>query len=195
MSYLKKTSLPQQQHEIRKLIDERLESEESTVKKRIYQWLNNNQYFVDNELFDFYFCVAQNIAAVEVMGASGDKIVKAKNELEQSAEAYKIQIVDTSNWINEQLERKLKRILDNQKILDSKLVQVIERFTKENQNLQIISTGLVNSTSTLLKKQKKMLIQTEVAERKICQAVILGWITSGLLMLGSLATLFLMRSP
>ena len=104
MSYMKKPSLPQQQNELRKLIDERLESEESTVKEQIYQWLNNNQYFTDNELFDFYFCIAQNLAAVELMGASGEKIVKAKNELEQSAEAYKTQIVDTSSWVNEQLK-------------------------------------------------------------------------------------------
>jgi hypothetical protein len=43
----------------------------------VYRWLLNNQYFVDNELFDFYFCVAQNLAAVEALGGSGEKIVRA----------------------------------------------------------------------------------------------------------------------
>ncbi|MEM8723823.1 MAG: hypothetical protein AAGE84_31870, partial [Cyanobacteria bacterium P01_G01_bin.39] len=95
MSYLNKPSLLQQQNELRALIDERLENEESKVKERIYQWLNNNLYFVDNELFDFYFCVAQNLAAVEVLGGSGEKIVNAKTELEASVEAYTTQIVDT----------------------------------------------------------------------------------------------------
>jgi hypothetical protein len=42
---------------------------------------------MDNGLFDFYFCVAQNIVAVEVLGGSGEKIVRAKMELEESVEA------------------------------------------------------------------------------------------------------------
>ena len=104
MTYLKKLTLSQQQQKLKELIDKRLRSEESGIKQRAYQWLNDNQYFVDNELFDFYFCVAQNIAAVEVLGGSGEKIVKAKIELEESVEAYTTQIVDTSNWINEQLK-------------------------------------------------------------------------------------------
>ena len=73
MTYLKKLTLPQQQQELRELIEQRLSREKPEVKERIYQWLNNNQYFVNNELFDFYFCVAQNIAAVEILGGSGNK--------------------------------------------------------------------------------------------------------------------------
>ena len=55
MSYFKKQSLPQQQNELRELIEERLQNEESKIRQRVYQWLNDNQYFVDDELFDFYF--------------------------------------------------------------------------------------------------------------------------------------------
>ncbi|MGL6344439.1 MAG: hypothetical protein ACRC80_35485, partial [Waterburya sp.] len=83
MSYLRKQSLSQQQDELRELIDERLKNEGKGIRERVYQWLLDNRYFVDNELFDFYFCVAQNIAAVEVLGGSGEKIVKAKKELEE----------------------------------------------------------------------------------------------------------------
>ena len=63
--------------------------------------------FVDNELFDFYFCVARNIAAVEVLGGSGEKIVKAKTELEESAQAYTTQVIDLSNWMQEKLDSQL----------------------------------------------------------------------------------------
>ena len=59
VTYLKKLTLSQQQQKLKELIDKRLRSEESGIKQRAYQWLNDNQYFVDNELFDFYFCVAQ----------------------------------------------------------------------------------------------------------------------------------------
>ena len=172
MSYLKKPSISQQQRELRKLIDERLESEESKVKERIYQWLNNNQYFVDNELFDFYFSVAQNIAAVEKLGCSGEKIVKAKNELEHSAEAYKTQIFDTSTWINEQLKDQLENIQRNQHKLDMKLIYVLDELTREHQNIKTISNGLVNSISVLFKKQKQLLIQTEVARKSTATLVV-----------------------
>lgn len=73
MTYLKKPTLSQQQDELRELIAERLETQESQVRERVYRWLLDNRYFVDNELFDFYFCVAQNIAAVEVLGGVGGK--------------------------------------------------------------------------------------------------------------------------
>jgi hypothetical protein len=129
MTYLKKPTLPRQQDELRELIDKRLQNEESQVKERVYQWLNDNQYFVDNELFDFYFCVAQNIAAVEMLGGSGEKIVRAKRELEESAEAYTTQVVDVSNWITEQLEGQLQSVQQNQRKLDTKLVQVLEGLT------------------------------------------------------------------
>ncbi|BAZ45408.1 hypothetical protein NIES4102_24300 [Chondrocystis sp. NIES-4102] len=174
MSYLKKPTLPQQQNELRELVDERLRNEESRIRQRVYQWLNDNQYFVDNELFDFYFCVAQNIAAVEVLGGSGEKIVRAKMELDESVEAYTTQIVDTSNWINEQLKGQLQSIQKNQQKLDTKLVQVLEGLTKEHQNLQAISTGLVNSTSVLLKKQQELVIQTEEAGRFVRLTVVIA---------------------
>jgi hypothetical protein len=174
VSYLKKLTLSQQQDELRELIDERLRNEESQVKERVYRWLLDNRYFVDNELFDFYFCVAQNIAAVEVLGGSGEKIVRAKLELEESVEAYTTQIVDTSNWINEQLMGQLQSVQRNQQQLDTKLVQVLEGLTTEHRNLQTISTGLVNATSVLLKKQQQLVIQTEEAGRYARLTVVLA---------------------
>lgn len=176
MTHLKKPTLPQQQNQLLELIDKRLSNEEPKVRQQVYQWLNNNQYFVDNELFDFYFCVAQNIAAVEVLGGSGEKIVKAKIELEESVEAYTTQIVNTSNWINEQLKEQLENVQKNQQKLDMKLIQVLEGLSREHQNLQTISTGLVNSTSVLLKKQKQLVIQTETARRYAHQSVMIAWI-------------------
>ena len=184
MSYLKKPGLPQQQNELRKLIDERLNNENLQVKERVYQWLSDNQYFVDNELFDFYFCVAQNIAAVEVLGGSGEKIVKAKIELSESVEAYTTQIVDTSNWINEQLKGQLDNIQLNQQQLDTKLIQAIEGLAIREQNLQRISTGLVNSVSVLIKKQQQLVSQTELAKRYVRETVMIAWILPVVTLLG-----------
>lgn len=177
MTYLKKPTLSQQQNELQDLIEQRLNSEKLEIRHRVYQWLLDNQYFVDNELFDFYFCVAQNIAAVEVLGGSGEKIVKAKIELEESAQAYTNQIVDTSNWINEQLKNQLDNIQKNQHNLDTKLIEVLKGLAREQRNLQAVSTGLVNSTSVLLKKQKQLLVQSETARRYAHQTVIIAWIT------------------
>ena len=176
MSYLKKPNLLQQQNELRELIDERLKNEESQVKERVYRWLNDNQYFVDNELFDFYLCVAQNIAAVEVLGASREKIVKAKKELEEFAEAYATQVVNISNWMQEKLESQLQSVQSNQQKLNTKLVEVLEGLTIEHRNLQIVSTGLVNSASVLLKKQNQLVVETETARRYAHQTVMLAWI-------------------
>jgi hypothetical protein len=173
VSYLRKPTLPQQQDELREWIDERLKNEDSKVRQRVYQWLSDNRYFVDNELFDFYFCVAQNIAAVEVLGGSGEKIVRAKLELEKAVEAYTTQIVDTSNWINEQLMGQLQSVQNNQQKLDTKLVQVLEGLTTEHRNLQTISTGLVNATSVLLKKQQELVIRTEDAGKAARTTVVL----------------------
>ena len=191
MIYLKKPTLSQQQNELQQLIDDRLKNEESKVRERVYQWLNNNRYFVDNELFDFYFCVAQNIAAVEVLGGSGEKIVKAKTELEESVEAYTNQIVDTSNWINEQLKDQLQNIQKNQQNLDTKLIEVLSGLAREHQNLQTISTGLVNSTSVLLTKQKQLVIQTETARRYAHQTVMIAWIIPVITLLGCIGVLLL----
>jgi hypothetical protein len=189
MIYLKKPTLARQQDELRELIDKRLRNEESQVKERVYQWLNDNQYFVDNELFDFYFCVAQNIAAVEVLGGSGEKIVRAKKEMEESVETYTTQIVDTSNWINEQLQSQLQGVQQNQQKLDTKLIQVLEGLTTEHRNLQTISTGLVNSTSVLLKKQQQLVIQTQEARRYVHQTVMIAWIIPAITILGCMAIL------
>ena len=190
MTYLKKQTLPQQQNELQELIDERLTGEKPEVKERVYQWLNDNQYFVDNELFDFYFCVAQNIAAVEVLGGSGEKIVKAKIELDESVEAYTTQIVDTSNWINEQLKGQLQNIQQNQQKLDSKLIEVLKGLSRERQNLQTVSNGLVNSTSVLLKKQKQLVIQAEIITRHIHQTVVIAGIMTITTLLGFTGILF-----
>lgn len=173
MTYLKKPTLARQQDELRELIDKRLRNEESQVKERVSQWLLDNRYFVDNELFDFYFCVAQNIAAVEVLGGSGEKIVRAKKELEESVEAYTTQIVDTSHWINEQLKGQLQSVQKNQQQLDKKLVEVLEGLMREHRNLETISTGLVNATSVLLKKQQELVIQTEDAGKAARTTVVL----------------------
>jgi predicted DCC family thiol-disulfide oxidoreductase YuxK len=191
VSYLRKPTLSQQQDELRELIDERLKNEDKGIRERVYQWLSDNQYFVDNELFDFYFCVAQNLAAVEVLGGSGEKIVKAKMELEESVEAYTTQVVDTSNWIHEQLDSQLQGVLENQQKLDTKLIQVLEGLTTEHQNLKAISTGLVNSISVLLKKQKQLLVNTEAASKSAWQSVIIAWIIPVITLLGCMAVLLL----
>lgn len=188
---MKKPTLSQQQDELRELIDERLSNEDSKIRQRVSQWLLDNQYFVDNELFDFYFCVAQNLAAVEVLGGSGEKIVKAKMELEESVEAYTTQVVDTSNWIHEQLDSQLQSVLENQQRLDMKLIQVLEGLTQENRNLKTISTGLVNSTSVLLKKQQQLVIKTQEAHDLVGQSVIIAWIIPVVTLLGCMAVLLL----
>ena len=114
------------------------------------------------------------LLAVEVLGGSGEKIVKAKIELEESAEAYTNQMVDTSNWINEQLKDRLDNIQQNQQKLDNKLIQVLSGFAKEHHNLKFVSTSLVNSTSVLLKRQKQLLVQTETAKISAHQTVIIA---------------------
>jgi hypothetical protein len=187
VSYLKKPTLSQQQNELREFVEQRLGKEKPEIKERVSQWLIDNQYFVDNELFDFYFCVAQNIAAVEVLGGSGEKIVRAKMELEESVETYTTQIVDTSNWINEQLKGQLQSVQKNQQKLDTKLIQVLEGLTTEHRNLQTISTGLVNSTSVLLKKQQQLVIQTDTARRYAHQTVMVAWIIPIMTLAGCLA--------
>lgn len=172
MSYLKKPTLPQQQNELREFIEERLQNEETKLKERVYQWLSYNQYFTDNELFDFYFCVAQNLAAVEVLGASGEQIVRAQTEL----------------------ENQLNGVLDNQQKLDNKIVRVFEELTIEQQNLKTISTGLVNSTAVLLKKQQQLSIQTEAASKTALTSVMVAWIIPIMTLLGCLAMLLIDNS-
>ena len=172
MSYLKKPTLPQQQNKLRDLIEQRLSNEETKIRQRVYQWLSDNQYFTDNELFDFYFCVAQNIAAVEMLGASGEQIGVAQKEL----------------------ENQLNGVLDNQQKLDNKLVRVFEDLTSQQQNLKTISTGLVNSTAVLLKKQQQLSIQTEVASKTASTSVMIAWIIPVITLLGCLAMLLIDNS-
>ena len=184
MSYLKKLTLSQQQNELQKFIEQRFSQEKPEIRERVYQWLIDNQYFTDNELFDFYFSVAQNIAAVEVLGGSGEKIVRAKQELEESAKAYTTQIVDTSNWINEQLKEQLQNIEQNQQELDTKLVRATEGLATRERNLQTISNGLVNSVSVLLKKQQQLVAQTETTIRYVRHTVIIAWIIPTIVIFG-----------
>ncbi len=193
MSYLRKRTLAQQQNELKVLIEQRLKNEEGKIRQRVYQWLSDNQYFTDNELFDFYFCVAQNLAAVEVLGGSGEKILEAKTKLEKLAEVYTHQALDIANQINEQLENKLYGIRESQDKLDIKFNQVLEGLTREHENLKAISTGLVNSTATLLVKQKQLLVQTEVARKLALKSVIVAWIIPVVTLLGCMAVLLLSR--
>ena len=175
MSYLRGQTLAQKQNELRELVEERLSNEEMEIRQRVYQWLIDNQYFLDNELFDFYFCVAQNLAAVEVLGASGQKILQAKVELEKSAMVYATQFVNASNQMGEQLESQLSTVGKKQDKLEQKLNEVLEGLVTEHQNLKAISTGLVNSTTVLLKKQQQMLVQTEAARQFAFNSVIIAW--------------------
>ena len=184
MSYLRSRTLPQQQNELRELIEKRLPNEEIKIRQRVYQWLSDNRYFVDNELFDFYFCVAQNLAAVEVLGASGEKILKAKVELEQSAQVYATQFFNASTQMTEQLESQLSAVREKQDKLEQKLHNVLEHLETEHQNLKVISTGLVNSTTVLLKKQRQMLVQTEAARNFAFNSVILAWAIPIMALLG-----------
>ncbi|MDJ0649532.1 MAG: hypothetical protein QNJ60_12580 [Xenococcaceae cyanobacterium MO_188.B19] len=193
MSYLRGRTLSQQQDELRELIDERLKKEERKIRQRVYQWLYDNQYFTDNELFDFYFCVAQNLAAVEVLGSSGKNILKAKAELEESAQIYQTQVIKSSNQMIQQLESQLSSIKNKQDDLEWKLVEVLESLAQEHQNLQTISTGLVNSTAALLAKQKQMLVQTENARRFARNSIIVAWGSPILALLGWLIIFVLLN--
>ncbi len=191
MSYLKSRTLSQQQNELQELIEERLANEEIKIRQRVYQWLSDNQYFVENELFDFYFCVAQNLAAVEILGASGEKILKAKVELEKYAEVYATQFVNASAQMGEQMENQLSAVREKQDKLERKLNDVLDGLATEHQNLKAISTGLVNSTAVLLKKQKQMLVQTEAARKFAFQSVVLAWAIPVMALFGWLVVLFL----
>ncbi len=69
----------------------------------------------------------------------------------------------------------LQNIQLNQQKLDTKLTEVLSELAREHDNLQIISTGWVNSTSVLLKKQKQLLLQTETARRASLNSVLVAW--------------------
>ena len=145
--------LSEQQSELKKMLDEKLKNCNINSRNRVYQWLNDNRYFADNELFDFYLCVAQNLAAVEILGGSGEKIVKAKTELEEGAEVYKQSLLEISQIAT---TKQLKQVRQNQDLMVSKLQQ-------EHQKLLKTSTGLVHANTSLLTQQKKLLRETQVA--------------------------------
>ncbi len=191
MSYLRSRSLLEQQNELRELIDERLRHEEVKIRQRVYQWLSNNQYFVDNELFDFYFCVAQNLAAVEVLGGSGEKILQAKAELEKSAFVYTTQVKDISEEVNQKLKSQLGSVRESQEKLEITFREVLEQLKIEHQNLKIISTGLINANTTLMAKQKQLLVQTEAARKLVFQSVIITWTILVMALLGWLVVYLL----
>lgn len=184
MNYLRSRTLSQKQNELKELIDKRLKNAEVKIRQRVYQWLSENQYFLENELFDFYFCVAQNLAAVEILGASGDKLLKAKLELENSAQVFTIQFINSATQMNKQLESQFSAVREKQDELEEKLNEVLEGLVKEHQNLQIISTGLVNSTAAVLKKQKQMLVQTEAARKLAFYSVIIAWLIPVMIIIG-----------
>lgn len=94
-------------------IEKRLKSESTPTRQRVCQWLSDNGYFLDNELFDFYLSVAQNIAAVEVLGGSGTKLLQAKAELDDSARYYATQIVNSTNQMAQQTESQLQAVIQS----------------------------------------------------------------------------------
>ena len=184
MSSLRSRTLSQQKNELQELIEKRLSNEEISIRQRVYQWLSDNQYFTDNELFDFYFCVAQNLAAVEILGGSGERIIKAKIELEKSAGVYATQFINASSQMTKQLSNQLSTVKEKQDHLEQKLHEVLESLATEHDNLKAISTGLVNSTAVLLKKQKQLLVQTEVARQFAFKSVIVAWAIPVMALLG-----------
>lgn len=188
MSYLRSRTLSQRQNELQTLIDERLENEDERVRKRVYTWLSNNQYFVDNELFDFYCCVAQNLAAVEVLGGSGEKMLLAQRELENSAQACTRQFTNTATQVTEKLNQQLSSVRDKQDHLEDKLTEVLEALAREQENIKSISTGLVDSISAILVQQKKLSASTSSRSRLMYNPVItvialLGWLAATLILL------------
>ena len=128
--------------------------------------------------------MAQNLAAVEVLGASGEKILKAKDKLEQSAQVYTTQFINISTQMTEQLEGQLYAVKERQDRLEQKLNEVLEGIAAEHRNLHTISTGLVNSTAAVLVKQKQMLVQTEAARKFAFGSVILAWAIPVMALLG-----------
>ncbi|MDZ4874963.1 MAG: hypothetical protein CLLPBCKN_004359 [Chroococcidiopsis cubana SAG 39.79] len=155
-----KISLSDRQAQLQALLAERLKSESAATQQRVYQWLSNNQYFLDNELFDFYFCVAQNIAAVEELGRSDGRIVQAKEEIQQSAQL---------------LEDRLNAIGDRHSSLEQKLDEAIASLATERQNINTISTGLVDATSSLIQEQKQVLLRTQAAKKIAINSVKLAY--------------------
>lgn len=169
-----KISLSDRQAQLQALLTERLKSEPTTTQQRVYEWLSDNQYFLDNELFDFYFCVAQNIAAVEELGRSDGRIVQAKEEIQQSAQL---------------VEDRLIALGDRHSSLEQKLDDALKSLDTERQNLQTISTGLVDATSSLIQEQKQVLLGIQAAKKIAINSVKLAYAIpiAALLVWGTLA--------
>ncbi|WP_036478428.1 hypothetical protein [Myxosarcina sp. GI1] len=181
---MKNRTLSKKQNELRALIDERLKNEEPEIRQRVYQWLSNNQYFTDNELFDFYFCVAQNLAAVEVLGGSGEKILAAKQDLERASQEYTEKAIAISTQVTRQLEEQIHKIRGKQNNLEQMFDAVLEAMAKEHADLKAISTGLVNATATSLARQRQLLAETEAARKSAFYSVIISWIIPVITLLG-----------
>lgn len=170
MSYNSRRTITSQQADLQTAISERLKNESALTQQRVCDWLSNNYYFPDNELFDFYLCVAQNIAAIEELGRADGRLVQAQAEIQQTAE---------------QIETRLNSVNQCHKNLEQKLEDVLTQLTAERQNLHALSTGLVNAVSTILKLQKQVLQGTEAAKKIFLKssafiyaipiAALLGW--------------------
>lgn len=169
-----KISLGDRQAQLKALLAERLTRESAATQQHVYEWLSDNQYFLDNELFDFYFCVAQNIAAVEELGRSDDRILQAKEEIQQSAQL---------------VEDRLIALGDRYSSLEQKLDEAIKSLVTERQNMYTISTGLVDATSNLIQEQKQVLLEIQAAKKIARNSVKLAYAIpiAALLVWGTLA--------
>ena len=198
MNYVNGRNLVRQNDELKEFVTQRLVEEDEQIQKRIYQWLSNHQYFLDNELFDFYFCVAQNLAAVEVLGGSGQKIIEAGIELQQSAQSCTDEINKNCQHFNREsekiqnqlsgLNRELDGIKQNQEQLSGSTVELIEKLNIEQKNLEVISRGLITSVNSLLDKQKKLSSAMRRSNSFIHNSLItvialLGWLAATLMLL------------
>ena len=86
--------------------------------------------------------------------------------------------------INQKLESQLGSVRKSQEKLKITFREVLEQLKIEHQNLKTISTGLVNSASVLLKKQKQLLVETEAARKFIFQSVVIAWILPIITLIG-----------
>lgn len=198
MNYLNGRNLVLRSEELEKFLDRHLNTEDVKIRQRIYEWLRDNQYFLDNELFDFYFCVAQNIAAVEVLGGSGQEIIEAGTSLQKSAKICAKQIEENGKYLNQELEkmqvqlnnldRELDNIRQNQEQISQSSVELIKKFNREQENLEAVSKGLIISVDSLLDKQRKLSIVMKWSKKYVYNSFItiialIGWLIATLMLL------------
>ncbi len=74
------------------------------------------------------------------------------------------------------MKHQLHSVRDSQEKLELKFNQVLEGLTIERENLKTISTGLVNSTTTMIARQRQLLVETEAARKFVFQSVIIAWV-------------------